>query len=361
MVYNGKRIRKEAIKEQFLMIRKPKTSSVFLWISVILFLLNGCTVKDSTDTQNGKVDAEASASETLTEESLPEAFSYTFDPHVISEEYVLIYGEGIKEEFFALCDAIRNGESSFPCLSKERFHQLMTIADSCFPLAGELIDKEQTRIENGNCYLQYRYDEKETKEKTGSFIAKVSALIQETIPYEEPDHLKAMELFTAVARKDTYDDSYTLEDSLKLRPYRAIMEDIGICQEITGEYIYYLLQAGIDAIPCSSLNRDQSEAHEWALVKLDGKYYHMDPTYATQYPDSLFFFGMDDIQREYYGDLPAGWYSYAGSDLLDGETYAATDRRFEPFWLAKEYEIDHVHKKIIITELNTDKIYEYDF
>lgn len=293
------------------------------------------------------------------DDAYPQEYHYSFDPHVISEEYVLIYGEGIKKEFFAFCDAILDHRETFSCASRERFHQLMAIAGSCFPLAGELVDRERTSVQNGLCSLVYRYDETGSKEKIASFREKVSDVIGNAVVYEEPDFIKAMELFTAVTRKDTYDDSYTLEDSLKLKTYRPIMEDVGIYQEIASEYIYYLLQVGIDAFPCSALNRDQSEAHEWVMVKLDGKYYHMDPTYATNYPDSLFFFGMDDIQREYYGDLPKENFTYAESDLLKREMFAAEDRRFEKFWLAKEYEIDHTAQLIRITETGTGEVKEY--
>ena len=49
-------------------------------------------------------EPEASAE---TETALPDPFDYTFNPHVISEEYRTVYGEGIEEEFFAFCDADR--------------------------------------------------------------------------------------------------------------------------------------------------------------------------------------------------------------------------------------------------------------
>ncbi|MBQ1467661.1 MAG: transglutaminase domain-containing protein [Solobacterium sp.] len=288
-------------------------------------------------------------------------YRYTFDPNVISAEYLTIYGSEIETEFYALCDAVLSVESSFPCPSDERFHQLLAISSSCFPPAQELIDPERTYTSEGTCHLVYRYDEEETKEKIRAFQEKVTEVIRTAVPYDEPDYVKAMELYTAVAGKDRYDDAYTLEDSLKIRSFRAVMEDTGICQEIVSEYIYYLLQAGINAIPCSSLNADQSEAHVWALVYLDGKYYHVDPTYATQYPDSLYFFGMDDKQRSYYGDFPADRFTYAETDVLNKEQYQVQDRRFMKFWLAESYEISHEHRTITITDHNTREQKEYSF
>ena len=301
-------------------------------------------------------EPEASAE---TETAPEELFEYTFNPHVISEEYCTVYGDGIEEEFFAFCDAILNNEKTVPCSTPERFHQLLLISNSCFPLAQELIDRNQTTVNDGVCHLAFRYDEEETDRIIAAFKEKVTDIITSAVPYEEPDFVKAMELFTAVSKKDRYDESYTLEDSLNLRSYRAVMTDTGICQEIAAEYIYYLLQTGINAIPCSSLNKDQSEAHEWAAVKLDGKYYHMDPTQAVVYPGSLYFFGMDDVQREYYGDFPPEHYTYAESDKLKEIT--ANDRTFEKYWLAETYEIDHINRTIMITEINTGNRQEYGY
>jgi len=301
----------------------------------------------------GEDGPRAQASVTETEGPALEKLSYTFDPHVISREYALIYGEEIEGEFFSFCDAILSGSRTMPCGSRERLFQMLEISDTCFPLAAEVIDKENTRVEKGVCYLAYLPEESELPAILSQFQEKVTAVITAAVPYEAPDFIKAMELYTAVARKDSYDQGYTLDDSLNIKSYRAIMEDTGICQEITGEYIYYLLQAGIDAIPCSALNRDQSEAHVWALVRLNGNWYHVDPTYATAYPHSLFFFGMNDTQREYYGDLPAEQFTYANTDELDREQFRAEDRSFVDFWLAETYQIHHRDREISVREVNT--------
>ena len=335
-------------------------SSFVIGICFALVLsLAGCTV----DNNSGKTETSGSKhgfKEESTYTSL-EHFTYTFQPHVISKEYSVIYGEGINKEFFTFCDTILAGQNTFPCSTDERFHQLLSIARTCFPLAEAVIDKDNTHVKNGLCCLAYQSEGAELAEAITSFQSKVTDVITEAIPFDEPDCIKAMELYTAVARKDTYDASTTLDDFLSIKPYRAIMENTGICQEIAGEYIYYLLQVGINAIPCSSLNRDRSEAHEWALVELDGSWYHVDPTYAAQYPDSLFFFGMDDRQREYYGDLPPEWFTYAESDRLDRSQYNAYDRRFVDFWTAETYQLDHTSKTIHVKEINTGEEHDYPY
>lgn len=314
-----------------------------------------------TESAGEEHPADAVPAGSAAEEDTAEPYVYTFNPHVIAKEYKDIYGEEFETQFIAFCDALLKTEDTFPCPSAERFHQLLAVSGTCFPPAQELIDREKTAVTDGVCYLVYRCEKEEAADMLEGFKKKVTEVITSAVPYEEPDVVKAMELFTAVARKDTADESVTLEDALKLRSYRAIMQDTGICQEIAGEYIYYLLQTGINAVPCSSLNADQSDAHEWVLVQLNGKYYHMDPTFAAGYPDSLYFFGMDDIQREYYGNFPPENYTVADTDLLNREAYAVTDRTFENLWLAERYEIDHVRKRVKVTEINPGARHEYAF
>ena len=224
-------MKKHIIKTEILLF-------IFVWI---FFSVSGCSANSGINESSISSDYHISEIMPEEEKTPSNVFVYTFNPHVISEEYSLIYGEGINEEFFSFCDAILKKEKSFSCSSREAFYNLLSISNFCFPLAQELINSEESTYEDGICHLVYRYNEEKLDELILSFRDKVTNVISSAIPYDEPDSIKAMELFTAVANKDTYDDSNTLEDSLELRSYRSIMEDVGICQEIAAEYIYYLL------------------------------------------------------------------------------------------------------------------------
>lgn len=287
--------------------------------------------------------------------------AYEFQRHVLPEEIIRIYGAEFEREFHAFCDAVSEGTDAFPCTSARQFHLIMSAARTCFPFALKWVDEDGTAVRNGTAYLIYKGTPEEVREDFGRFARKVTDIISEAVPYEEPDEIRAMELLTYIAHKDIFDENHTLDDMLETGPYRAIMNDIGICQEIAGEYIYCLLQLGINAFPCASLTADKSGAHEWVMAEFDGKYYHIDPTLTLTYPDSLFFFGMNDLQREYYGDFPPGWYSYGDIDLSAPETYAAEDDRFLNLWLAEAYEIDHECRKIRIRDHNTGEISELSY
>ncbi|MBQ1376197.1 MAG: transglutaminase domain-containing protein [Clostridia bacterium] len=283
---------------------------------------------------------------------VPQAESHISKPHVMSEVYRDIYGDGFEETFFCLCDAVLSGEDTFSCPSRERLFQALSVSRTCLPIADALVDRDGSFVENGTAHLSYKAEKEELTRLTEEFKKTVEGNVS-VIAGGDGECIKAIKLLYMTAHKNTFDEENTLDDFLSVTPYRAITQNSGICQELAGEYIYYLLQAGVDAMPCSALSRDKSEAHEWALVRIDGKYYHVDPTFTLSYPDSLYFFGMTDRQREYYGDFPPESFTYADADIKDTARFRADDGRFRELWLARSYEIDEETKTVTYTDTNT--------
>lgn len=288
-----------------------------LCLSTLILLVSGCGRETAVEPiQSGPAPAasqaaistpEAPVESPVSQQEQPPAFLYTFDPHVISREYLEVYGPEIEGEFYAFCDAVLAGEDTFPCPSAERFHRLLSIARTCLPIADTLVEQDAVFAENGVGHIVYKVAQSELLDQVRLFREKVTSVITDAIPYAEDDFIKALELLTAVARKDALDEENTLDDILKVTPYRAIMEDTGICQELAGEYIYYLLQ------------------------------------------------------REYYGDYPPENFSYSDTDALDSAKYRAESRRFEPLWLAESYTIDHRAGKIILKAIASNEETEFQF
>ncbi len=141
--------------------------------------------------------------------------------------------------------------------------------------------------------------------------------------------------------------TFRSEEGYGISPYRAIMTDKGICQETAGCYAYLLLQVGIDAITCGALNKDSTEAHEWTIVKLDGKYYHCDPTYQCSEKFSVNYFGMNDAEREKQGDWDMPYNNIGDTNDLWARDYPALDdTRFEQFWTCYNCLLDREENKI---------------
>ncbi len=286
-----------------------------------------------------------------------EKFKYEFNPHVISKEYIDIYGADIKEIFYNFCDAVLAGKDRFKCPSIEKFNIVLTISRNCLPIACQYVDKNHIKVANGEGLLVYKISKQELMNEIARYKDKISNLIVSSIPYREDDFVMAAELLTAVSNKDNFDDKgLQLENSLEICPYRAIMNNIGICQEISGEYIYYLLQIGINATNCSALSRDKSYSHEWVVVELDNHHYHIDPTFSIQHRGSLAFFCMTDIIREKYGDFPVDNFSFAGSATIK---YIVDSEKFKELWGAEAYTIDHEHRKIHMKMFYTGEEKDY--
>lgn len=286
-------------------------------------------------------------------------FNYEFNPHVISKEYLIIYGADIEETFYDFCDAVLNGESTFKCESKEKYDAALEISRICLPIASEYVDNDKAYVENNVGYITYKITTEELLKKVNEFKDKVTDVITSAIPYKEDDFILAMELLTAVANKNIYDEEGTsIENTLKLQPYRTIMEDKGICHEIAGEYIYYLLQVGINAINCDGIDKNQEYAHEWAVVELDGEYYHVDPTFTIKNKDSLEFFCIDDETREQNGNFNMEELSFAYSSKIN---YKIDSKKYKNLWGAENYTIDHENRKIIMTMFNNGEKKEYNY
>ncbi len=321
---------------------------------ILLCMISGCAKKESPKEEYAAENQNITEEESGKPEKITELtpFSYTFDPHVISKEYLRVFGEEIEPLFYGFCDAVLNGEDTFACPSEPEFHEILAVARVCLPIATYLIEEDDIYVENGRGHIAYRVEKEERMQLIQEFTERVSQLIESAVPYKEDDFIIALELLTAVARKNTVDEETLnggLENILNVMPYRAITENTGICQEMAGEYIYYLLQCGINATTCSALSRDREFSHMWALVEIEGEYYHADPMMSVDYPNSPAFFGMNDTIRDQYGDFDPEEFTYAESGVFTHEDFVCNSERFKRLWRAESYRILHNERKLELT------------
>ena len=335
-----------------------------LIIILCAFIILGITYislihfKNKKNTENNEIIQDASNNK-INQYSNLEKFNYEFNPHVISKEYIALYGTDIEEIFYKFCDAVLNGENKFKCSSIEQYNRVLSIARVCNPIASQYVDKDKIYVENGIGYITYKVEKDELLNNITKYKEKITNLISSSVPYKEDDFIIAMELLTAVANKDKFDDEgLSLDNALRWQPYRAIMDNIGICQEISGEYIYYLLQVGINATTCSGLSKNKEYAHEWVVIELNGEHYHIDPTLTIDHKESLAFFCLDDNMREQYGDFDMENLSYADSSKIN---YKIESDKYKDLWGAESYKIEHENKKIDMTIFYSGEKKEYSY
>lgn len=81
--------------------------------------------------------------------------------------------------------------------------------------------------------------------------------------------------------------------------YQALSTGKGVCHTYTYLCEFALRQMGVECLPISGVQNDSDTRHMWLLIKLNGKYYHCDPTWqaSTNNLSGLQYFGMTDEER----------------------------------------------------------------
>ena len=121
--------------------------------------------------------------------------------------------------------------------------------------------------------------------------------------------------------------------------YRFFETGIGICHEISSAYSYLLLQAGVQATTMSGTRAYDLAGHQWSYVRINGKEYHIDPTYVLGTGGTLRYFMMTDEKREEEDSYdPSTFYAVSHySQDHPHPAYVADDETFAPLW---EYEFE---------------------
>ena len=97
--------------------------------------------------------------------------------------------------------------------------------------------------------------------------------------------------------------SYSMKYDMQYKTlYDCIMNDTGIC----GDYTRYLeLLLNHAGIACQSAGGSGAGVdHSWLMAKIDGQWYHFDPTWESSFP-CWYWFGVGDNIR--HNSLVAGW------------------------------------------------------
>ncbi len=131
------------------------------------------------------------------------------------------------------------------------------------------------------------------KDSSISDLEKLLILHDRIVVFCEYD-FKNYELYQKAVANNPYSvlEDYIPPESFTM--YGALVKGVAVCEGYSKAYQYMLNQLGIENYLCSS----QSLNHVWNIVKLNGKYYHVDVTF-------------DDPQSKGEGD---------------GENYIGTDR-----------------------------------
>lgn len=256
---------------------------------------------------------------------------YTYNPYVLPSDVLAFLG-GNTGQYQRLVDGILARQEIIEFEKGTEISDVLSSVYASFPLsvliADFAIDQEQ-----GKLSLVYRYDAATHEQTAAAFQSRVTEVIRTTIQpeYNQFERLLALYRFTA--------QSIEYMDGDDVSAYNALMNGVGICQSYTGVLSFLLLQVGIDSLSANAFMTND-DAHVWIMVKLDGAWYHFDPTFESSQNEGagLCYFGMDDSQRTGTGIvMPIG----TGVDSWYNSTApACTDDRFLLFANVKRWELD---------------------
>ena len=282
--------------------------------------------------------------EQIDEEELPQAPKghYTFNPKVCPVFMEEVFGKDMCDAWYNLVDAVLAGENTFACKDQYTYDWMMgQFREDLLPILPELIDYAWDRehsVIDGIASFTWLVPPEEAKTRIEEFGKQIEGILNEVFEDDDSDFEKCLALYVYFSDHYTYDwDTYA-----KMRDeyvdytscYRFFETGIGICQEISSAYSYLLLEAGVQATTMSGNRTYDHEGHQWSYVRINGKEYHIDPTYVLGTGGALRYFMMTDAKREEEDSYdPATFYAVSHySQDHPHPAYVADDETFSPLW-----------------------------
>lgn len=282
-------------------------------LSLALLLLSGCETADGSDSTTTSpplstpivtttvtttdetipsVTEEITTAPVTEPEPIPEVGDYRWNPYVfdrLSGEYA--------EDARLLVDAILSRADGATLSTAER---AQTVADNIafeFPpaaLADFTVTGETVRI----TYLQ---SADEHQRQIAAFETAVNRALA-TVSEEDGEVRRAVLLYDYVVKNVVYfSTDYTNKE---ITAFSALVAGKTICYGFADAFGYLLRQTGMEAHLWrgGTYTFTGFSDHGWCYAKIDGKYYHFDPTwdysnYKSTKLNSFIYFGLSDQKR----------------------------------------------------------------
>ena len=280
---------------------------------------------------------------------------FHFQPKVASKYLTEVFGEQMVVTWYNLVDAVLSGKTEVACPDDHTFKWVVgQFPDKCFPpLQGHIwaVDPDHP-VKNGVARFMYDVPYEELMAEVADFIKLVEDILNEAMKPEYSDFENALGLYHYFDSHYTYDwKAYEDNEQGKayyLSSYRMLTEKTGICQEISVAYSYLLMQVGAEAATVGGVSETDGEHHQWSYIRLNGKDYHIDPTWVLEMNGKLDYFMMTDAERYAQGGYSRERFRYVSSYTQDHPypDYHADDETFAELWNGYFYSLDHENRTL---------------
>ena len=270
-------------------------------ILIAALLMSGCNSSDPIEDtgiisdQSYELQTDETAVTDVSQETQVQLYEY--DPHPAS---TLLLGD-IPQDYWDsignLSDAVRAGDDTFECSSQEAYKWCMNIGTQAhlIPAACMMItDGSESGLvsyEDGVGHIYYKIPVDEYVARQEQFETDVENVLNSYIEMDDNDYEKCIKLYDYMETNYTYADDGIgdIEDGYV---YHVFYHHEGQCIDLAGVYAFLLNQAGVEALSVGSFDNLD---HEWVYALVNGRGYHIDPTWALK--DEL---QTDDLHLEYF-------------------------------------------------------------
>ncbi len=300
---------------------------------------------------------------------------YVFQPKICSVFLEEVFGRDMCDAWYNLVDAVLKGENTFACKDQYTYDWMMgQFAEHCLPILKELIDfawDRENSVIDGVASFTWLVPPEEAKARIEEFGKQIEDILNEVFEDDYSDFEKCLALYAYFSDHYTYDwDTYSkMSDEYVdyTSCYRFFQTGIGICHEISSAYSYLLLQAGVQATTMSGNRSLDGMGHQWSYVRINGKEYHIDPTYVLGTGGALRYFLMTDAKREeedFYDQATFYAVSHYSQDHPH-PAYVADDETFAPLWAYAFESFDHAAHTVFCPEGESEygewTYYKFDY
>lgn len=197
--------------------------------------------------------------------------------------------------------------------------------------------------------ISYRLERSEHLVALSAFGERIETLVANTLLCGDDEATMALLLYHEISRSvDYFSVNY---DTWQTNAYYALMQGKSICYGFADAFNYLLRQVGMEAYLVKSYRASDRAAHSWSLVKIDGDYYHCDPTWESSIfsGEGFVYFGYTDTRRGSTMSLKDA--TIGEGALQKNLSFSATSTRFDAMNGARitsgEWTLDREQREIV--------------
>ncbi len=306
------------------------------------------SIEETTEVVEESASAEQEETEVVTEETEEnkEAVITEIDRYVIKADVLACLDDELIEYYKKAMDAVFARETEVK-LSDSWDDNLLIMSAMMYNPYAFLLEEYDVTDDHKSIYLKYAYSAKEQQEMIDFMDNEYLGILNGIITEDMNELEKVLAVYHYFASTITYDydwlDGLNMSDDKFLYPdieiYEALKTNQGVCHTYTYLCEFALQQLGVECLRVSAQMANEDSGHMWLVVKIDGEYYHFDPTWDSNYGQvGLKYFGMTDEEC-----LNRGVLDYSSSyDEMYGKI-VCDDTRFSEWRDVYDYYLNYDH------------------